>query len=65
VERQKKDQELLKQELEQTISKPILPETIQAMKDGRTRCIPFYNWTNNSEMGSGGIICGCRLNKER
>jgi len=38
-ERQKKDQELLKQELEQTISKPLLPETIKAMKDGRTRCI--------------------------
>lgn len=37
-ERQKKDQELLKQELEQTISKPLLPETIKAMKDGRTRC---------------------------
>ena len=38
-ERQKKDKELLKQELEQTISKPLLPETIKAMKDGRTRCI--------------------------
>ena len=37
-ERQKKDAVLLKQELEQTISKPLLPETIKAMKDGRTRC---------------------------
>lgn len=38
-ERQAKDKELLKNELEQTIAKPILPETIQQMKDGRTRCI--------------------------
>ena len=36
-ERQKKDQELLKQQLEQSIAKPLLPETIQQMKDGRTR----------------------------
>jgi len=38
-ERQKKDEELLKHELEQTIQKPLLPETIKAMKDGRTRCM--------------------------
>jgi len=38
-ERQEKDKELLKQELEQRIAKPLLPETIQQMKDGRTRCI--------------------------
>jgi hypothetical protein len=38
-ERQQKDKDLLKHELEQTIAKPLLPETIQAMKDGRTRCI--------------------------
>ena len=37
-ERRRKDQELLKRELEQTIAKPLLPETIQQMKDGRTRC---------------------------
>jgi len=37
-ERQEKDKELLKQELEQRIAKPLLPETIQQMKDGRTRC---------------------------
>lgn len=38
-ERQEKDKALLKNELEQTIAKPLLPETIQQMKDGRTRCI--------------------------
>jgi hypothetical protein len=38
-ERQQKDKDLLKHELEQTIAKPLLPETIQAMKDGRTRCM--------------------------
>jgi hypothetical protein len=38
-ERQKRDKELLKQQLEQIIAKPLLPETIQQMKDGRTRCM--------------------------
>ena len=38
-ERQEKDKELLKQQLEQSIAKPLLPETIQQMKDGRTRGI--------------------------
>ena len=50
-ERQKKDQELLKQELEQTIAKPLLPETIQQMKDGRTRGISMHSLTDSSEMG--------------
>jgi len=40
-ERREKDKELLQQELEKTIQKPILPETIQAMRDGRTRCTYF------------------------
>jgi len=39
TERQEKDKALLKNELEQTIAKPLLPETIQQMKDGRTRCM--------------------------
>jgi len=43
TERQKKDQELLKQQLEQSIAKPLLPETIQQMKDGRTRGIRPVN----------------------
>jgi hypothetical protein len=38
-ERQKKDEQLLKHELEQKIAKPLLPETIQQMRDGRTRCM--------------------------
>ena len=42
-ERQEKDKALLKNELEQTIAKPMLPETIQQMKDGRTRCIFPFN----------------------
>jgi len=37
TERQRKDKELLKHESEQTIAKPLLPETIQQMKGGRTR----------------------------
>ena len=41
AERQEKDKALLKNELEQTIAKPLLPETIQQMKDGRTRCMFF------------------------
>jgi len=41
TERQEKDKALLKNELEQTIAKPLLPETIQQMKDGRTRCMFF------------------------
>jgi len=49
--RQKKDQELLKQELEQTIANPLLPETIQQMKDRRTRGISLRSLTNSSEMG--------------
>ena len=40
TERKEKDKALLKQELEKTIQKPVLPETLQALKnDGRTRCI--------------------------
>jgi hypothetical protein len=34
-ERQKKDEELLKHELEQTTAKPLLLETVQQMKDSR------------------------------
>lgn len=59
TERQKKDQELLKQQLEQSIAKPLLPETIQQMKDGRTR-----GWVrtrrliiNGRKMGSWRISC--------
>lgn len=50
-ERQKKDQELLKQELEQTVAKPLLPETIQQIKDGRTRGTTVDDLANASEMG--------------
>ena len=51
-ERQEKDKALLRNELEQTIAKPLLPETIQQMKDGRTRCtVPLMWKANSSEMG--------------
>ena len=51
-ERQKKDEELLKHELEQTISKPLLPETIQQMKDGRTRgSKPSKTWLKLAKWG--------------